>query len=79
MAPKPVTPVKPVTPAPVVATPVTKSATVNYRTPEGSVPVGFSVTVKGGVITAASSTTKAGGTSRYYQDSFAPKIASAAV
>ena len=79
VTPKPETPTKPVTPTPVVATPVTKSATVNYRTPEGSVPVGFSVSVKGGVIIAASSTTKVGGTSGYYQDSFAPKIASAAV
>lgn len=80
-AAKPVTsPTKPVTstPAP-VATAVTHSQTVSYSTPEGSVPVSFSVTVKSGVITAASSTTKVGGTSGYYQDTFASKVSAAVV
>jgi hypothetical protein len=57
-----------------------KSLTVTYRTPEGSVPVFFSVTVKSGVITAAASITKTtDGTSAWYQDAFATKISSAVV
>ena len=72
----PMTPPASITP---VSTSVTHTSSVNYNTPEWSVPVVFSVTVKNGVIIAASSTTKAGGTSRYYQDSFAGKISSIAV
>lgn len=60
-------------------TPVTKIATVNYNTPDGMVPVVFSVTVNNGTITAASSTTQVGGTSGYYQNVFAQGISSAVV
>lgn len=89
---KPVTPVKPVptvspkTPVkPTTATPTTSSSsvthtsTISYSVPGGSASVVFSATVKNGVITAASSTTKAGGTSGYYQDAFAQKISSSVV
>jgi hypothetical protein len=58
---------------------VTHSSTVSYRTPDGSASVTFSATVKGGVITAASSTTRASGTSGYYQDVFARGISTAAI
>lgn len=79
VTPKPTSPQpKPTTP-PVTSSSITRWATVNYGTPEGSVPVWFSVTVKDGIITAASSTTKVGGTSGYYQDAFAQKISSAVV
>lgn len=75
---KPVTPVTP-TPAPVVAA-VTKTTTITYRTPAGSDPVTFTATVKGGVITAASSVTKAqNGTSIWYQDAFATKLSQSVV
>jgi hypothetical protein len=75
---KPATPVTP-TPAPVVAA-VTKTATITYRTPDGSDPVTFTATVKGGVITAASSVTKArNGTSIWYQDTFATKLSQSVV
>lgn len=74
----PTKPVTPTTPAPVVSA-VTHSVTVNYNTPEWSVAVGFSVTAKGWVITAVSTTKKAGGTSGYYQDAFAQKVSSVAV
>lgn len=84
----PVTPVKPpVTPAPTTPTTpaapvaVTRSATVTYRTPAtSSDPVGFSVTVKNGVITAASATVKSQDkTSIGYQKSFANSISAQAV
>jgi hypothetical protein len=71
---KPTTPV--VTPAPVPAV-VTHSNTVSYRTPDGSASITFSATTKAGVITAASSTTHAGGTSGYYQDAFAQRVSGA--
>ena len=57
----------------------TRTATVSYNTPEGSVPVRFSVTVQGGVITAASSTSEANGASAWYQDNFSKSITSAVV
>jgi hypothetical protein len=78
--PVPVVVKKPTIP---VATPapasVTHSNTVSYRTPDGSASVSFSVTAKAGVITAASSTTRAGGTSGYYQDAFAQRLAGAVI
>jgi hypothetical protein len=73
---KPTTPVVTPTPAP---TAVSKSSTVSYRTPDGSASIRFSATVKSGMITAASSTTRAGGTSGYYQDIFARGISAAAI
>ncbi len=56
-----------------------QNSTVSYNTPEGMVSVGFSVTIKNGVITSASSTKKAGGTSWYYQDSFASGLTQSVV
>ena len=58
---------------------VTKSTTVSYQTPDGSVSVGFSVTLKDGVIMAASSITQARETSGYYQDSFAQSLSKVVV
>ncbi len=59
---------------------VTKSSTITYRTPEWSDPVLFTVTVKNGIITSASSVTRArDGTSIWYQDSFAKSVTSAVV
>lgn len=69
----------PSTPVATSSSPVTHTATVKYNTPEGSVSVGFSVTVKSGIVTAASSTKKAWWTSGYYQDSFATSISAGVV
>jgi hypothetical protein len=77
--PTPVAPKTPTTPVTPVAAAVSKSSTVSYRTPDGSASVTFSATVKGGVITAATSTTRAGGTSGYYQDAFAQQLAGAVI
>lgn len=77
---KPATPATPVAPAAPVATAVTKTSTVSYRTPAGSDAITFTATVKAGVITAASSVTKAqNGTSIWYQDTFAGKVSQAVV
>lgn len=57
----------------------TQSATVSYWTPEGNVSVGFSVAIKWWIITDASSTKKASGTSVYYQESFARWLSQAVV
>lgn len=59
--------------------PVTKSRTVSYGTPDGSVNIGFSVTITNGIITAASSTTMVGGTSGAYQNIFAAGLSQAVV
>ena len=58
---------------------VTKNTTVSYQTPDGSASVGFSVTLKDGVIMAASSITQARGTSEYYQNSFAQSLSKVVV
>ncbi len=58
---------------------ITKSISVSYQTPDGSASIGFSVTMKDGIIIAASSTTQARGTSAYYQDSFAQSVAKSVV
>ena len=81
----PITPVKPTKPTitkpvtPVISS-ITKSSTVNYRTPAGNVPVLFTVTTKNGVIISALSVTKAqDSTSISYQNSFASKISQSVV
>ncbi len=56
-----------------------QSSTVSYNTPEGMVSVGFLVTIQNGVITSATSTKKAGGTSGYYQESFASGLTQSVV
>jgi hypothetical protein len=75
----PVTPTPTTPTTPVVVAPVTKTSTVSYQTPDGSASITFSATVNGGVITAASSVTRATGTSGYYEDVFARGISAAAV
>jgi hypothetical protein len=61
------------------STSTTRSTITSYGTPDGSATVAFSVTVKDGLITSATSTRKAGGTSGYYQDAFAGGLSRAVV
>ena len=62
------------------STAITHTSSVTYRTPAGSDPIGFTVTVQSGVITAASSTVWAkNGTSAWYQESFGSTLSQAVV
>jgi uncharacterized protein with FMN-binding domain len=58
----------------------TRTETVSYKTPAGSDPVEFSVTVTDGVITAASATVKAENEiSKKYQTAFVSEVSSKVV